>query len=201
MSVLLRPPLDSRQLYLATAAVALSTAAACRRAAGVEALCKWPNDLVVDDRKLAGVLAEVDLGESGGGPVGKDPAVVVGVGLNVTWPGPPGAGGTSLLEVTGQRVDRRALRELVLQELEERRRALDDEAGRSGILAELRALSATLGRPVRVERAGSAVGGVVQGQAVDLTDAGNLLLETATGRVELSVGDVVHLRPARGSVP
>ena len=69
MSVLLRPPLEAPQLYLATAAVALSTAAACRRAAGTDARCKWPNDLVVDDRKLAGVLAEVELGTSGAGPV------------------------------------------------------------------------------------------------------------------------------------
>ncbi len=201
MSVLLRPPLEARQLYLATAAVALSTAAACRRAAGAEARCKWPNDLVVEDRKLAGVLAEVEMGESGAGPRGKDPAVVVGVGLNVSWPGPAGAGGTSLLEVTGREVDRQALRTLVLEELEVRRRALDDEVGRSGILAELRALSATLGRLVRVERAGAAVGGAVEGLAVDLNEAGHLVLETDTGRVELSVGDVVHLRPAGGLVP
>jgi len=196
MSVLLRPPLEAGQLYLATAALALSTAAACRRAAGAEARCKWPNDLVVDDRKLAGVLAEVELGDLGAGP-----AVVVGVGVNLSWPGPPGAGGTSLLEVTGQEVDRRALQRLVLEELEERRCALDDEAGRAALLAELRARSATLGRLVRVEQAGTAMGGVVEGLAVDLNDAGHLVLETASGRVELSVGDVVHLRPAGGTVP
>ncbi len=127
--------------------------------------------------------------------------MVVGVGVNLSWPGPPGAGGTSILEVTGQEVGRRALQRLVLEELEERRSALDDEAGRSELLAELRARSATLGRLVRVEQAGTAVGGVVEGLAVDLTDAGHLVLETATGRVELSAGDVVHLRPAGGPVP
>ncbi|HEX5521452.1 MAG TPA: biotin--[acetyl-CoA-carboxylase] ligase, partial [Longimicrobiaceae bacterium] len=41
---------------------------------------KWPNDLLVGDRKLAGVLAEADLGSAGG------PAVVVGIGINVNWP-------------------------------------------------------------------------------------------------------------------
>src|SRR5580698_1491786 len=57
MSVLFRPEFDPAELHLCTAAVALAAVAACREVAGVEAVLKWPNDLLVGDLKLAGVLA------------------------------------------------------------------------------------------------------------------------------------------------
>ena len=60
---------------------------------------KWPNDLVVGDRKLGGILAETDGREDDDGTT----AVVVGLGLNVTWPGPPEANGTSLEVAVGPR--------------------------------------------------------------------------------------------------
>ena len=57
--MLLRPDLPPERRHLVTAAVALAGADAVRRVAG-SAVLKWPNDLLVGDRKLAGVLAEVD---------------------------------------------------------------------------------------------------------------------------------------------
>src|SRR4051812_27340870 len=75
LSVLFRPDLAPERLHLTTAAVALAAAEACEAVAGVLPVLKWPNDLLVGDRKLAGVLAESRL-----------PAVVVGIGLNVNWP-------------------------------------------------------------------------------------------------------------------
>ncbi len=48
---------------------------------------KWPNDLLVGESKLAGVLAEAEF------EAGKVSAVIVGIGLNVGWPGPEGVGG------------------------------------------------------------------------------------------------------------
>ncbi|HMK63091.1 MAG TPA: biotin--[acetyl-CoA-carboxylase] ligase, partial [Acidimicrobiales bacterium] len=86
MSVLLVPDLPADQLYLCTAAAALAAADACRELAGLQPSLKWPNDLVVGKRKLAGILAEsVPL------PDGGRRVVVVGLGLNVEWP-PPDAG-------------------------------------------------------------------------------------------------------------
>ena len=63
-----------------TRRVGLAAVDACRQVAGVEVALKWPNDLLVDDRKLAGILAERDAAGS----------VVVGIGLNVGW-APDGA--------------------------------------------------------------------------------------------------------------
>ena len=68
---------------------------------------KWPNDLVIDDAKVAGVLAELDLSTAA------QPAVVVGIGINLTWPGPPEVGGTCLLDATGVTVIRDELLELL----------------------------------------------------------------------------------------
>lgn len=195
VSVLLRPPLEAGQFYLATAALALAARAACSSSAGVEAGCKWPNDLMVDDRKLAGVLAEVDPGGPGD-RAGQGTAVVVGLGLNIAWPGPPGAGGTCLEELTARPVSRAGLLEALLAALEPRRAALEDAIGREELVGELRAHSATLGRRVRVERSG----GQVIGRAVALNANGHLIVDDGRNLHDIAAGDVVHLRAAPGEV-
>ncbi len=196
VSVLLRPVL-SPDLHLCTAAVALATASACRTVAGVWPTVKWPNDLLIGDDKLAGVLAEADAAAPGGPP--GSVAVVVGVGCNVDWPGPPDAGGTSLADAAGRPVDREQLLQALLTELGPRVEALGTDDGRRGLDDELRARCRTLGQVVRVDLAGTDVveDGVV-GRAVELTAEGHLVVETGDGRVVIAAGDVVHLRPADG---
>ena len=74
VSTLVRPALAPEALSLVTMAAGLACIAAVRELGGIEAGLKWPNDVVVDDRKLAGILAEKDAD-----------AVVVGMGCNVHW--------------------------------------------------------------------------------------------------------------------
>lgn len=190
VSVLLRPVLEAGELHRCTAAVALATADACERVAGVAPVLKWPNDLLVGERKLAGVLGESDP-HAPGGPPGST-AVVVGVGCNVDWPGPEGAGGTSLAAAAGRPVDREALLDALLGALAPREVALGTEGGRRALAADLRRRCATLGTSVRVDLAGEQVAGT----AVDLTDAGHLVVEAGGTRRVLAAGDVVHLRPS-----
>jgi BirA family biotin operon repressor/biotin-[acetyl-CoA-carboxylase] ligase len=187
-SFLLRPECDVDDLHLCTSAVALAAADACREAAGVEASFKWPNDLLVGESKLAGVLAEV---EFAGGP---PPAVVVGVGINVSWPGPPGAGGTSLDDVTENAppVDRNALLSDLLDALAPRRQMMDDPAARRVLADEVRRRCATLGRRVRV----SLPTEEITGRASGIDDVGRLVVETESGLRTVAAGDVVHLRPS-----
>ena len=112
MSLLLRPKCPPEEFAWLTPMAGLAVADVCRETTGAEARLKWPNDVVVDDMKLAGVLAEVvpevprasgkklDSGERGdrGKPLGSDEsgnlAVILGIGLNVSWPDaksqPPG---------------------------------------------------------------------------------------------------------------
>ncbi|MDA8355437.1 MAG: biotin--[acetyl-CoA-carboxylase] ligase [Actinomycetota bacterium] len=191
VSVLLRPCLDPEDRPLGAVAVALAAVDACREVAGVRAEVKWPNDLVVDDRKLAGVLAEVDPGAPGGVP--GSVAMVVGLGLNVDWPGPPEAGGTCLSDVAGRAVEREALLEGWLAALGGRAGALGGARGRKALAQELRVRCATLGRQVRVELTD---GSAFAGHAVDLTGPGHLVVDVDGARRVVAVGDVRHLRPA-----
>jgi BirA family transcriptional regulator, biotin operon repressor / biotin---[acetyl-CoA-carboxylase] ligase len=185
-SVLLRPDCDPDDLHLCTTAVALAAADACREVAGVEATFKWPNDLLVGEAKLAGILAEVEFG--GGTP----PAVVVGIGLNVAWPGPPDAGGTCLRDVGGggQPVDRKDLLDHLLYDLSPRREMLDDAQGRRVLADDVRRRCSTLGQRVRVSLADEELTGVAHG----IDGSGRLVVETETGLRTVTAGDLVHLR-------
>jgi BirA family biotin operon repressor/biotin-[acetyl-CoA-carboxylase] ligase len=186
-SVLLRPACEAGDLHLCTGAVALAAAGACGAVAGVDPDLKWPNDLLVGGAKLAGVLAEAEFAG------GRLEAVVVGIGINVAWPGPAGAGGTCLDEAGGsaQPVDKAQLLDRMLEGLALWRPLLDDEAGRRDLADEVRRRCATLGQRVRVTRPNDELTGVAS--AID--DAGHLVVETPSGSQLVRVGDVVHLRP------
>jgi BirA family biotin operon repressor/biotin-[acetyl-CoA-carboxylase] ligase len=186
-SVLLRPGCAADDLHLCSGAVALAAADACAEMAGVEAVLKWPNDLLVGGAKLAGVLAEADFDGT------RLRGVVVGIGLNVAWPGPAEAGGTCLEDTggTAQPVDKSVLLDLLLEGLARRRPLLDEEAGRGILADEVRRRCATLGQRVRVTMPNEELTGIAS--AID--EAGHLVVDTGSGRRLVSVGDVVHLRP------
>ena len=174
MSVLLRPDLAVDRLHLATAAVALSAADGCDSVAGFRPGLKWPNDLVVDDRKLAGVLAQGEL-----------PAVVVGIGINVNWDGEVPNGGVAANQVAGRAVDLEALLTAVLESLGRRYGDWEDVA------RDFRRSSVTVGREVRVDLADESF----TGTAADITDDGHLLVDVGMCLRTVTAGDVVHLRP------
>ncbi len=170
MSVLLRPDLPIERRHLVTAAVALAGAAAIDEATPV---LKWPNDLLIGDRKVAGVLAEVD-----------GNAVVVGIGINLNWDGDPPAGGVAVNQVVGHPVDRDEVLAALLRELETRYGRWDTVA------AEYRRRCATIHREVRVEMTDETFTGV----ATDVNDDGHLLVDVGVCLRTVSAADVVHLR-------
>lgn len=150
-----------------TRRIGLAAVDAAKATAGVHASLKWPNDVVVDDRKLAGILAQR-------GPKGD---VVVGLGLNVGW-APDGAArlGDETTPVDALRAMLTAFDELPEDVTERYRGALS-----------------TLGRRVRVELPS----GEIVGTAIDVEVDGRLtVLDECAITHRLSVGDVVHLRPA-----
>jgi len=178
-SVLLRPELPPERLQPVSIVSGVAMAHAVHRVAGFLPALKWPNDLVVGRRKLAGLLAESD-----------GDAVVVGIGVNVEWHDfPPELADTATacnLEA-GRMVDRRELLSVFLVELEQRYPRMDV------VIDDYRALLATLGRRVRVERPD----GDLVGRAVDVGSAGELVVDVdGRGRLTVHVGDVVHLRDA-----
>ncbi|MBT5581317.1 MAG: biotin--[acetyl-CoA-carboxylase] ligase [Acidimicrobiaceae bacterium] len=139
---------------------------------------KWPNDLLIEDGprpgKLAGVLAEYVSGTPG--------AIIVGVGVNI---GQIDRDGATSLTAVGATADRDHILSLVLESLASMRE------NPALALAELRVHSLTLGRSVRVELPGSTS---VEGVAVDLGPAGELIVDVDGERRSFSAGDVVHLR-------
>jgi len=162
----------------ATHRVALAALGAVRRvvdpASGCAVGLKWPNDLLLDGRKLAGILAQRSATHD---------VVVVGLGLNVAW-APDGA--ARLRDAAGTAdVSPPAVLEALLGEL--------DSISSSPIAAAYRADLLTIGRQVRVELpAGRAA---LHGRAVDVDDRGRLVVDDTTGRRHvLDVGDVVHVR-------
>jgi BirA family transcriptional regulator, biotin operon repressor / biotin---[acetyl-CoA-carboxylase] ligase len=181
--VLLRPSAPAvARLHGATQAVALAARQACADVAGFTPVLKWPNDLLVDDRKLAGILAEA---VADGGRVA---AVVVGMGLNVAWPEAATAEAVSAAAVAGHPVDRDALLVTLLRHLDALLAQWEDEP--DALRDMYRAALGTIGRQVRVETPSA----VLEGTAVDVLPGGELVVEADGRRHEVAVGDVIHLR-------
>ncbi len=182
-SMLLRPNLDATQLQLVVAVVGLATRTALERLCGLRPQLKWPNDLVVGEKKLAGLLAEVLETTSGF-------AVVVGLGVNLTYEGPEGVAATSVRREVGVTIVPRALLDIVLEEIEARRSQLDSKEGRVALRDEYSRALATIGQHVRVEQLGGSLSGVARG----VDDAGQLLVEVDGVLRAFGIGYVVHVR-------
>jgi BirA family biotin operon repressor/biotin-[acetyl-CoA-carboxylase] ligase len=182
-SIVVRPRLDADELQLVVAAVALATRHALERLSGLRAELKWPNDLIVGNRKLGGVLAEIVVT-----PLGYD--VVVGLGLNLTFDGPEHVEATSVKAETGVTLVPRGVLDIVLEELDVRREQLDSAPGREALRAEYERALATIGKDVRVEQHD----GAIEGRAHGIDDAGRLLVNVGGELRVFGVGDVVHLR-------
>jgi BirA family biotin operon repressor/biotin-[acetyl-CoA-carboxylase] ligase len=176
--------LPAEQRHLLVAAAGLAMAEAVEATTGVVAGMKWPNDLLVGDRKLCGVLAEAAAD-----------ALVVGLGVNVEWTDVP----AELTEIAtacnlegGRPVDRRELLDTFLAQYVTRLADLD------GARRDYEARLVTLGRRVRVEQTQRTLVGIARG----IDDAGRLLVTPDAGEVEaIAVGDVVHVRATDSAQP
>ena len=188
-SVLVRPGASVSDGHLLSTALGVAAAEACEQVASVGPGLKWPNDLVIEDRKLAGILAESHVTE------GRIDAVVIGIGINVNWPAtlPDDLASiaVSLNAACGHEVDRT---DLVVAMLVGFERWLDLLAspGGAGVLRDAYvARSATIGRRVRVEAPTS----VADGDAIGVEVDGRLIVDFDGDRRSIAVGDVTHLRP------
>jgi len=176
--------MEADRVFVLTMVLALAGLRAVNKVAGLRAMIKWPNDLYVGTRKLAGILTEFSV-------TGKQVDwAVLGMGTNVGWhPDVPEGGGapaTSLLEETGQRISRNDLLFEILTGFE----TLYRDVARGDMKAlyeEWNQNCLVLGKTVVVDSERERI----EGKAVRIDDSGALILEDAKGNQRrILTGDV-----------
>jgi BirA family transcriptional regulator, biotin operon repressor / biotin---[acetyl-CoA-carboxylase] ligase len=187
VSVLLRPQGPPTEAALVTLGAGACMALACSVACGIDVLCTWPNDLVVGERKVGGVLVEARM------EGGRLSHAVIGTGVNLEqragdFPPELQAAATSVT-MEGGRPDVAAL---LFEYLFRLKRFCDPArpAFADTVLDLYRRHCATIGRAVR---ATSTEGREVEGTATGVGDLGQLLVQTAAGIEEVAFGEIAHL--------
>jgi BirA family biotin operon repressor/biotin-[acetyl-CoA-carboxylase] ligase len=189
-SLLLRPYHPARDFPLYSLATSVALIEAIQRTTGLAVQIKWPNDVVLEDKKLAGILLESEVRGD------QSPSLVVGVGVNVNigltdFPPELQKSATSLRIVLGRPVDRADLLIELFNQLVEQYRLVDDKAL---LIQAVRQHCQTLGRRVRVQTARQEF----EGWAEDLQEDGALLIRMGDGNQRrIWVGDVTHLREVK----
>ncbi len=189
MSVWLRPDLDGTWMPFVGICLAMASVDAVAELSELRLGLKWPNDLLWDNKKVGGVLAEL-IGATPGARAG----VVVGVGLNLAGPLPEELSGiaSDLASITGVRLDHDEVVASILWHLGSRLRRMEDSASRQSQLQEYEQRCVSLGQAVRVQLEGREVVGVATGIAAG---GGLVLRHPDAHQSVIWSGDVVHLRP------
>ena len=172
LSVVVRTPLPAARVPLLSLAAAVGVAEALRGAGHVEARLKWPNDVHVDGRKIAGILLER-----------RGDVVLLGIGVNVSQREFDADLEATSLALAGGGSDRESVLAAVLAEVTRWRQRLEQD-GFEVVRARWMALATTPGRQVRVES--------VVGTALGLDEDGALLIDDGTATVRVLAGDVLE---------
>ena len=185
MSVIFRPDAEADEIPAITLIAASAIARSLKKVCGIDVGVKWPNDILLKDKKLCGILTEIKAQ-----PDSVD-FLVLGIGMNVNTPVdklPPGA--ASLKEHIGEPVCRVELVKQILTDLED----VYSIFGKSGFRAlrdECKKLSSVLGKKVNVEEHKRRI----TGTATDIDEKGALIVQSDTGRSErVFSGDVLLCR-------
>jgi BirA family biotin operon repressor/biotin-[acetyl-CoA-carboxylase] ligase len=164
-------------------AVDAAVADAVHAASGLDVGLKWPNDVLRDGAKLAGILVERTETSDG-------PAAVAGIGMNITA-APEGA--ASLADVGVSRDD---VLDSLMSRLAERYRAWRGNPSAPELATAYRARCDTIGREIQAHLPG---GETLTGRAIEIDDAGRLVIETEGRTRAIGAGEVVHVRPVSGA--
>ena len=185
-SILVRPRLPQALLATLSPTTAVAAAEALRRVAPLTPRLKWPNDVLVAGRKIAGILLESRSVAS------SEPVLVIGVGVNLgQLEFPPELAGraTSVALETGHPVERDALLAALLEEFDAWRARLEGE-GFAPVRERWKSLSDTIGRQVTVDG--------VSGIATDLDADGALLIDAGDGIRRVIAGEIATDEMATG---
>ena len=186
ISIILKPSISTATSTVMPFVAAVAVCDAVREATGLEAALKWPNDVMVKSKKVAGILLDLSA---------EAEAVnyaVIGIGINANIEskklhlereGRPAI--TSLSDELGHPVNRLHLTRLLLEKLEQYL-VLLEERGPAPVIALWRKRADMLGRKVSVAQQGK----VISGTAKDIGDDGSLIIATSFGDMNVVSGDV-----------
>ncbi|MDD5408998.1 MAG: biotin--[acetyl-CoA-carboxylase] ligase [Candidatus Omnitrophica bacterium] len=185
LSLILRPKILPSASPILTLLSAVSICETIKKVVGLDAQIKWPNDIFICNKKVAGILTEMNA------EVDKVNFVVIGIGLNVNNDKKSLiAQATSLKEQAGQPVSRIILLQELLRRMESNYFLLEDK-GAQAIIDKWRNFSLTLGRRVKIYCQDKHI----EGHAVDIDRDGALLVRKDSGLMQkIFSGDVMHLR-------
>jgi len=185
LSLVLRPKISPSAAPMLTLLSAVSICEAIKKIVGLDAQIKWPNDVFICNKKIAGILTEMNA------EVDKVNFVVIGIGLNVNNDRKSLiAQATSLKEQAGQPLSRILILQELLRRIENNYFLLEDK-GAQAIIDKWRSFSLTLGRRVKVYCQDKHI----EGQAVDIDQDGALLVRKDSGLIQkIFSGDVMHCR-------
>ncbi|MDD2928033.1 MAG: biotin--[acetyl-CoA-carboxylase] ligase [Candidatus Omnitrophica bacterium] len=185
MSLILRPSMLPTQASILTLLAAVSICTALKNSTGITSQIKWPNDLLVNNKKLCGILTQV-IAETD-----RIDFVIISAGINVNNDKKSLIStATSLKEQKKEEVSRVSLLQEILRELEVNYLFLEKK-GASQILEKWRQSNATLGRRVKVYCQHKHI----EGEALDIDTDGGLLIRKDNGITQkVMSGDVVHCR-------
>ncbi|MDI6840978.1 MAG: biotin--[acetyl-CoA-carboxylase] ligase [bacterium] len=168
-SIILRPRDATSKDILALPLVAGVAVCDVLKALGLNVKIKWPNDILVGSKKIAGILTEYE-----------NDAVILGVGINLNISEfPKDIEATSTLLETGKVFDKNEVLKLVLDKIDEKYNRLQNGELKN-LLNEWRSYSITLGEFVEVKTPNS----ILQGKAIDIDEDGALLVELPSGNIE-----------------
>ncbi|OGP71885.1 MAG: biotin--[acetyl-CoA-carboxylase] ligase [Deltaproteobacteria bacterium RBG_16_50_11] len=189
LSVILRPKIPPHQASLITLMAAVATAEAIGKFSGLAPRIKWPNDVLLNDRKVAGLLNEIH------SEADRIHFVILGIGVNLNMDESMvskeiRSRATSLKKEMGQTISRKDFLRTLLGELETWYEAFSDEGG-TIILKAWRDRAQIQGKQVNV----TSFGETLRGVAIDVDSDGALILETEGGEKKRVVaGDVEYAK-------
>ncbi len=189
-SMIFRPGIDQSFWPLLTLMAAVAVHDALRESCGAQTDIKWPNDVLANDKKLCGILAETVESSSGR-------AVIVGIGINLTnhaFADDLDKVATSIEAVTGEVPDVEQVLKALLNALQGYYQALQYSDGPERIIREWTERSTyASGKRLRVTNAGETIEGISRGLERD----GGMRVETDGGELKIvRAGDVSNVRPA-----
>ena len=183
MTLMLKPEINPNNASMLTLVAAMATTRAIRRVTGVPAMIKWPNDIVMNGKKVCGILTEMSA------QFDYINHIVIGIGINVhneEFPKEIAQTASSLYVESGQHIHRASLIEAFLEEFEDVYAEYLKTEDMEGLVKEYDSMLVNRGRQVRVLDPKEPF----EGKAMGITKKGELIVDTWESRKLVSSGEV-----------